>query len=84
MDAIVVKNYVKPGDSVTIVFDRAAKAVVSLKIASYLSGPSDVVTIAAQFAKLPDGTNHVASVLIDGQSKSLTVQTTNLNYVKRS
>jgi hypothetical protein len=83
LDAVVVKNYVKPGDSVTIAFSRASKSVVSLNIASYLSDPSDGVTISAQFAKLPDGTNHVAAVTINGQSKSLVVQENNSDYQKR-
>jgi len=38
------------------------------------------VTIAAQFAKLPDGTNHVTGTQIDGVSKQLTVVTQNSNY----
>ncbi|HTX59894.1 MAG TPA: hypothetical protein VMH02_09460 [Verrucomicrobiae bacterium] len=80
--AIVVKNYVKPGDSMTLVFNPAQKAIVSLQISSYLSAPSDAVTIAAQFARLPDGTNHVASVTIDGKSKNLTIQDTNGDYQK--
>jgi hypothetical protein len=84
LSAITVKGYVKPGDTVTITFDPAQKAVVSIRIASYLSDPSDGVTIAASFAKLPDGTNHASTVQIDGQSKSLVVQETNLNYQKRA
>jgi hypothetical protein len=83
MDAIVVRNYVKPGDSVTIDFTPKSKSIVSLAITSYLSDPSDGVTISAQFARLPDGTNHVASVTVNGQSKSLEIQQTNLNYQKR-
>jgi hypothetical protein len=83
-ESIVATNYVKEGDSVTFTFDRAQKAIVALQIASYLSGPSDVVTIAVQFAKLPDGTMHVSTVSIDGQSKSLTVQDVNSDYQKRS
>jgi len=38
------------------------------------------VTIAAQFAKLPDGTNHVTGTQINGVSKQLTVVTQNSNY----
>lgn len=77
---LVIKNYVKPGDSVTLTFGRQQKAIQSIKVASYLSDPSDAVTIAAQFAKLPDGTNHVTSTQIDGVSKQLTVVTQNSNY----
>jgi hypothetical protein len=35
-----------------------------------------------QFARLPDGTNHVATMTINGVSKQLTVQDQNSNYVR--
>jgi len=77
---LVIKNYIKPGDQVTLVFNRQQKALQSIQVASYLDGPSDAVTIAAQFAKLPDGTNHVAATQINGVSKQLTVVTANASY----
>jgi hypothetical protein len=77
---LVIKNYVKPNDSMTLVFNREAKAIQSIQVNSYLSSPSDAVTIAAQFAKLPDGTNHVDSTQVNGVSKQLTVATQNSNY----
>jgi len=82
--AIVVRGYVKPGDTVTITFSKVLKAITGIQVSSYLSGPSDVVTISAGYAQLPDGTNHVATINIDGQSKSLTIVETNVNYQKRS
>jgi len=77
---LIIKNYIKPNDSVTLVFSRGKKAIQSLQIATYLDDPKDAVTIAAQFAKLPDGTNHVASTQINGASKQLTIVTQNSNY----
>ena len=53
-----------------------------LSVASYLNDPKDAVTINAQFGQLPDGTNHVASTLINGVSKELTVNEVNSNYQK--
>jgi hypothetical protein len=84
LDSIVIRNYNKPGDSVTVTFSEAQKAIESLQVASYLSGPSDVVTIAAQFAKLPDGTNHASTINVNGHSKNLTVQEVNTGYQKRT
>lgn len=77
---LVIKNYIKPGDQVTLLFNRQLKAIQSIQVASYLDSPSDAVTIAAQFAKLPDGTNHVAGTQINGVSKQLTVVTQNSSY----
>jgi hypothetical protein len=79
---LVIQNYVKQADSVTIVFNRAQKAIQNLQVSSYLSDPSDAVKIAVQFAQLPDGTNHVSNVLVNGVSKQLTVEMQNLNYQK--
>ncbi len=84
LDSIVISNYVKTGDTVTLKFNRAQKAIVSLDVASYLSAPSDAVTIAVQFAKLPDGTTHASTVTVNGESKSLTVEDVNMNYEKRT
>jgi hypothetical protein len=77
---LTIKNYIKPGDSVTLVFNKQNKAIERVRVASYLDDPKDAVTIAAQFAKLPDGTNHVTGTQINGASKQLTVVTQNSNY----
>ena len=80
MMTLNIKNYIKPGDSVTLVFNKAQKAIQSIRVASYLDDPKDAVTIAAQFAKLPNGINHVTGTQINGASKQLTVVTQNSNY----
>ncbi len=79
---LVIHNYVKPNDTVTMTFNTADKAIQSLQIASYMDDPKDAVNISAQFARLPDGTNHVSNMLVNGVSKELTVNTQNSNYQK--
>jgi hypothetical protein len=79
---LLITNYVKPNDSMTITFDKAAKAIQGVQIASYLDAPSDVVKIAVQFAKLADGTNHVATMAVEGVSKQLKVAVENSSYKK--
>jgi hypothetical protein len=66
---LLITNYLKPNDSMTITFDKAAKAIQSVQIGSYMDSPSDAVKIAVQFAKLPDGTNHIANMTVEGVSK---------------
>jgi hypothetical protein len=78
--SLVIKNYLKPGDSMTLVFDEGQKTIQSLQVASYLTDPKDAVTIAVQFAKLPSGVNHVANAQINGVSKQMTVAIQNFNY----
>jgi hypothetical protein len=77
---LVVHNYLKPQDSMTLVFDKEQKALVSVEIASYMSDPKDAMTLKVTFSRLPDGTNHVSSVVMDGVSKQLNIATQNSNY----
>jgi hypothetical protein len=81
--SLVIKNYVKPNDSMTLAFNEGTKAIESVRVASYLTDPKDAVTIAAQFTRMPGGPNHVASTQVNGVSKELTVTTQNSNYQKR-
>ena len=78
--SLVIKNYVKPGDSVTMTINDQTHSPASVQVNSYLNDPKDAVMINAQFEKLPDGTNHVATTTIDGVSKQLTVNEQNSNY----
>jgi hypothetical protein len=77
---LVIKNYIKPGDSMTLVFNEGQKSIQTLQVSSYLSDPKDAVTMVVQFAKLPVGVNHVATVQINGVSKQMTVAIQNFNY----
>jgi hypothetical protein len=80
--SLVIKSFVKPNDQVTMTISEQTKAPVSIQVNSYLNDPKDVVTINAQFAQLPDGTNHVATTTINGEQKHLTVTDQNSNYEK--
>lgn len=77
---MIIKNYVKPNDQVTLLFNRQAKAIQGLEINSYLNDPKDAVKISAQYSKLADGTNHVSTMQINGVSKDLLITTQNSNY----
>jgi hypothetical protein len=79
---IAIKNYVKPGDSMTIFFNKTQKQISSIKIASYMDDPTDGMNLSVQFSSLPDGTSHVSAVTIDGVKKQLMIATQNSNYTK--
>ena len=80
--SLIIKNYVKQGDSVTMTVSEQTHSPVSVQVNSYLNDPKDAVTISAQFGQLPDGTNHVATTNINGVSKQLGINETNSNYQK--
>jgi hypothetical protein len=45
-----------------------------------MDDPKDVVTLAIQFASLPDSTNYVQQSVLNATAKKLIVTTTNSNY----
>jgi hypothetical protein len=79
---LVIQNYVKPNDSMTLLLDKDQKQLMSIKIASYLDEPSDAMNLTVDFGRLPDGTSHVSNASIEGVSKQLTVKTKNSDYHK--
>lgn len=81
--ALTFSNYYKPGDKLVFDFDNAAKKIRSFNIDSYLDDPkTDVVTLVATFATLPDGTNYVAQTDLKADSKQMEIRTVNSNYQK--
>jgi hypothetical protein len=77
---LVISNYVKQGDKMTLVINKAAGGLQSVTIASYLSAPSDAVTVNVQYATIPGGPNHPATITINGVSKQLTIVQQNSSY----
>jgi hypothetical protein len=79
---IVIKNYAKPGDQLTLGFDAAAKKISSINVNTYMDDPKDAVTLAVQMASLPDGTNYSQQTVLNATQKQIQVTTTNSNYAK--
>ena len=77
---LVIHNYLKPQDSMTLVFDKTQKALLQVRIASYMDDPKDAMNLTVRFSHLPDGTNHVSNLVIDGVSKQLNIAIQNSNY----
>ena len=77
---LAITSYIKQGDNMTLVFDRARKALASVTIATYLDDPKDAVNVTVDFTSEPSGLSHVASETINGVSKQLTIAIQNSNY----
>lgn len=77
---LIIHNYLKPQDSMTLVFDKTQKTLLRVQIASYMDDPQDAMNLTVQFSPLPDGTNHVSNLVIDGVSKQLNIAIQNSNY----
>jgi hypothetical protein len=79
---LVISNYLKAGDNMTLVIDKAQKNLSSISIASYLNDPKDAVKVSVQFIAIPGGPHHVSAETINGISKQLTITVQNSNYQK--
>jgi hypothetical protein len=85
ISTIIIKNYLKQGDSVTVGFDTTAKKIASYNVDSYLDNPKDdAVKLAVNFAQLPDGTNYAQQSVLDATGKKIEVKVTNSDYKKLS
>ena len=78
----VFKDYAQPGDQMTLTFDPAKSAIVSLSINTYMGDSKDAVTLQVQMASLADGTSHVQQTVLNASAKQLVVTTTSSNYQK--
>jgi hypothetical protein len=79
---LVFTNYAQQGDKMTLTFDTGRRKITALSIDTYMGEAKDKVTLQAQMAGLPDGTNYVAQSVLNASAKELTVTTTNSNYQK--
>ncbi len=77
---LVISNYVKQGDKMTVTVNPAAGGMQSVSIATYLSDPSDAVTVDVQFSRIPGGPSYPAMQTINGKSKQMTIAIQNANY----
>ena len=77
---LVISNYLKQGDNMTLVVDKAQLQLTSLSISTYLTDPSDAVNVTVQFTRVANGPSHVSSETVNGVSKQLTINVQNSNY----
>ena len=73
-------DYLKAGDRLSVELDGANNRLLGLNVASYLESPEDVVTLAVQFATLPDGTSYIAQTTLDAKAKNVRVVTQNSGH----
>lgn len=81
--AVVLRfpGYEKAGDSLTLTFDTAVKALRQIDVASQLDAESPV-TFRVGMQSLPDGTSHPGSVVLGLPARQIEVRITNSNYQK--
>jgi len=77
---IVLRDYARPGDSMTISMDPHSKLPAQIRIASNLDG--NPVAFNIDFASLADGTSYPSMVDMKWDAKKLELRVTNFDYHK--
>jgi hypothetical protein len=70
---LVISQYLKPGDSLTLDVDATANRLTGLGVNTYLDKPDEPVTLAVQMNALPDGALYAAQTTLDVKAKNITV-----------
>ena len=70
---LVISQYLKPGDTLSIDLDPKANKLLGLGVTSYLDTKDDVVTLAVQMASLPDGALYAGQTTLEAKAKNITV-----------
>jgi len=71
LDKVVDQELRETGRFLAMTINQSTHRLVKVLARSYLTDPQDAVTIQAEFAELPDGTNHVATAEIDSVNRHL-------------
>jgi hypothetical protein len=79
--ALKFPGYEKAGDSLTLTFDTAVKALRQIDVASQLD-PESPVTFRVGMQSLPDGTSYPGSVVLGLPASQVEVRISNTNYQK--
>jgi hypothetical protein len=77
---LVVSQYLKPGDALTLDLDAAASRLTGLGVNSYIDKPDEPVTLAVQMNALPDGAIYAAQTTLDAKAKNITVVIQNAGH----
>jgi hypothetical protein len=77
---LIIHNYLKSGDSMTLFVDKEQKQLLRIELASYLSDPKDAMTASVQFSKVGDGSSQISNVVLNGVSKQLNIAIADSQY----
>ena len=77
---VEMKQYLKPGDLLSINLDPAANRLLGLNVSSYVEKPDEPVTLAVQMATLPDGALYAGKTTLDAKAKNIQVVITNSGH----
>ena len=81
---LVIKDYLKAGDSLTLAANAATDRIGGVTVATFTDSAKDAVGLKVNFAAFPDGTVYPAKIDLDVKSQNLNVAIQNSGYKKLS
>jgi len=79
---IDIRDYQKPGDSLSIKLDMAKNTLLGLTVNTWLKDDKDTINLKVAFGALDDGALYAAETVLSAPSQSLEVKITNSGYKK--
>lgn len=80
---VVIKDYLKAGDSLTMTANAATNRIGGVTVASYTDSAKNAVGLKVTFAAFPDGTVYPAQIDLDVKKEDMNVAIQNSGYKKR-
>ncbi len=80
--ALRFPDYLKSGDSLTLMFDSEVKALRQVAVDTWLDKPDNKVTLEVSFQSMPDGVSYVGETLLKIPASNIEVRIVNSNYQK--
>lgn len=77
---MLIRNYLKPGDTATLTFDEKTKELQSIDATSYMTSAKGPVEIHARFSKIQNGPDHIDEISALDRKKKLSVLVRHLEY----
>jgi len=82
--SVLIKDYLKPGDALTLSVNAAVDHITGIKVATFTDSTKDAVGLNVNFGAFADGTVYPATVNLDVKSQELAVAIENSGYKKLS
>ena len=79
---VVIKDYLKAGDSLTIDLNAAANTLTGLTVASFTDKEKNAVGLKVALGALADGAIYPANIALDVKEQNMNVAITNSGYKK--
>lgn len=79
-NALVINDYAKQGDKLTLDLDKATFQLRRIVVNSYFDSPADVFTATVQFSILQDGTTYPSITTIEVPGKKLSITTLSSSF----